>query len=68
MNTFAELLENVDNMPIDMQEKFVEIAVEKLNYRKKKLFLEETLVSQKEYISGEFIEGSPEKLFQELEI
>lgn len=68
MNSFAELIENVESMPIAEQELFIDIINKRFAERRKQLFVNDSLISKKQYVSGEYKSGTSEDLFKELEI
>ena len=68
MNNFAEILEDIDNMPIDSQEIFIDILNKRLTEKKREKFILSTLESKKEYDSGNYTKGNSEDLFNALNI
>ena len=68
MSEFAELIENVEQMPFENQAIFVDIINKRFSEKKRERFIEETLQSGDEYNKGEFSEGNSDELFKALKI
>jgi hypothetical protein len=68
MNQFADLIEDVEQMPFESQEIFIDIINRRFSEIKRERFIKESLQSQNEYLSGNFEEGSSEQLFRALDI
>jgi hypothetical protein len=68
MTDFAEIIEDIDRMPLESQEILVDIINKRFSEKKRERFIEETLESQKEYPNGNFVEGNSDDLFKALKI
>ena len=68
MAQFNDLLEKVDEMPLESQEMFVDIIQKRLNEKKRKKFIREIHESKVEYNSGNYQSGTSEDLFKALDI
>jgi hypothetical protein len=68
MSEFAELIEDVEQMPYENQEIFIDIINKRFSEIKRERFIRETLESGKEYERGEFFEGNSVELFKALKI
>lgn len=68
MNQFAYLIEDVEQMPFESQEIFIDIINKRFSEIKRERFIKESLQSQNEYLSGNYEEGSSDQLFKVLNI
>ncbi|MBI5323889.1 MAG: hypothetical protein HZB41_01165 [Ignavibacteriae bacterium] len=68
MHQFNDLLEKVDEMPLESQEMFVDIIQKRLNEKKREKFIREVHDSKIEYDSGKYQSGTSDELFKALDI
>ena len=68
MHQFSDLIEKVDEMPLESQEIFVDIIQKRLDEKKREKFIKEVHESKVEYDSGNYSSGSSEDLFKALDI
>ena len=68
MSEFDELIEKVDELPLDSQSVFLDIVYKRYNERLREQFNGEVRESIEEYKAGKFTKGNSEDLFKSLEI
>ena len=68
MQQFGDLLEKVDEMPLESKEMFVDIIQKRLNEKKREKFIREVRDSRTEYKAGNYQKGTSEDLFKALDI
>ncbi len=68
MYRFNDLLEKVDEMPLESQEMFVDIIQKRLNEKKRDTFVREVHESRAEFDSGNYKSGTSDDLFKTLDI
>ena len=68
MTTFDEIIDDIDKMSFDSQEILVDIINKRFSEIKRNRFIEETIESKNEYITGKFEEGNSVDLFKVLNI
>ena len=68
MTEFSELIDDIEQMPFENQEIFVDIINKRFAERKRERFIEEILESKSEILDGNFTVGNSEDLFKALNI
>ena len=68
MSEFEQLIENVEQMPYESQEIFIDIINKRFLERKRERFIEETFESRNDHTTGKFKKGNSEELFDDLKI
>lgn len=68
MHQFNDLLEKVDEMPLESQEMFVDIIQKRLSEKKREKFIREVHESKAEYNAGNYQTGTSDDLFKALDI
>jgi hypothetical protein len=66
--SFAEIIDDIDSMPLESQEILLDIVNKRLTEKKRQNFIEDTLKSENEYKGGNFLEGNSDNLFKTLNI
>ena len=68
MTEFSELIDDIEQMPFENQEIFVDIINKRFAERKRERFIEEILESKSKILYGNFTVGNSEDLFKALNI
>ncbi len=68
MSDFADILENIDQMPVESQEILIDIINKRFAEKKRDMFINETLKSREEFDKGDYQSGNKDDLFKALDI
>ena len=68
MIDFQEIVDKVDELPIDSQLILFDLMKKRITENQRELFINETIDSYNQYKNNDYTEGNSEDLFRELNI